>query len=89
MRLIAGSKKYLSDSVTVDFLFLGSKYLVSKIDETVRKTNGQQKHILIEWSVLQLSSPSSPQNRSSLAKAVLAVFHGLRIHEKSAVRETP
>jgi hypothetical protein len=49
------------------------KYLVSKIDETVS--------IMIEWSVLQLSSPSS-QNRSSLPKLVKAEFHGFRIHEK-------
>jgi hypothetical protein len=39
--------------------------------------------IIIEWSVLQWSSPSYPQNRRSLSKSVLAGFHGLGTHEES------
>ena len=38
---------------------------------------------MIEWSVLQLSPPSSPQNTSSLQKSVLAEFNGLAIHKES------
>jgi hypothetical protein len=38
--------------------------------------------LIIAWSVLQLSPPSSLQNRSSLPKSVLAEFHGLGIHEE-------
>jgi hypothetical protein len=38
---------------------------------------------MIEWSVLQLSPPSYPHNRSSLPKSVLAEFRGLGTYEKS------
>jgi hypothetical protein len=38
---------------------------------------------MIEWSVLQWSPPSYPQNRSSLPKSVLAEFHGLAAHHES------
>jgi hypothetical protein len=39
--------------------------------------------MIIEWLLLQLSSPSSPQNRSSLPKSVLVEFHELGTHEQS------
>jgi hypothetical protein len=45
---------------------MGTKYSVGKIDEMIS--------IMIDWSVLQLSPLSSPQNRSSLPKSVLAEF---------------